>query len=155
VVSLVAEHYEPFTQVTEPASTAECQARQGYPERACFRTEPHPWHTHVNESPQGGCGLPEFCPGAPEPASTVRWMIVAGEPDAHCVTDENAGRRGWRPLCQQSDVASDVLLREARDGTDSFCGTCRDVYGSRVRMAIAKAKRNAVRSAKPDPGASS
>jgi hypothetical protein len=85
-----------------------------------------------------------------EPAYTVRWMVVAGEPDAHCVTDENAGRRGWRPLCQQSDMASDVLLREAREGSDSFCGTCRDVLGSRVRMAIAKRKHSAAWGAKPD-----
>jgi hypothetical protein len=43
----------------------ELRARRNHPERACFRAEPHPWHTHINESPQGGCGLPEFCAGVP------------------------------------------------------------------------------------------
>jgi hypothetical protein len=76
-----------------------------------------------------------------EGAYVVRWMIVAGEPDAHCVTPENGGRRGWRPLCQQSDMASDALLREARDAEDTFCGTCRQVFASRIRHAVARRRR--------------
>jgi hypothetical protein len=71
----------------------------------------------------------------------VKWMRVLHDPLAHAVTNED-GARGWRPLCQQSDMASGLLLREANDRDDAYCDTCRMVYGSRVRMAIQRRKRS-------------
>lgn len=43
-------------------SQTESDARR-WPHQQCVRTEPHDGHTHVNEGPRGGCGLPEWCPG--------------------------------------------------------------------------------------------
>ena len=65
----------------------------------------------------------------------VRWLMVLGETIAHAIVAETASTRGWRPLCQQSDISS-VLMRDARDGLDTFCSTCRTVYASRIRMAL-------------------
>jgi len=64
--------------------------------------------------------------------SGVRWLIVNGEPVAHAIASDDPSSRGWRPLCQQSDIGN-LLLRDARDGIDEFCGSCRTVYGSRMR----------------------
>jgi hypothetical protein len=34
-----------------------------FPHVRCRRLEAHDPHTHINEGPNGGCGLPEWCDG--------------------------------------------------------------------------------------------
>lgn len=76
----------------------------------------------------------------PTISAAPKWFVILHEHRAHAIVAEPSSSRGWRPLCQDSDLATDILLREIND-RDALCANCRMVYGARLRAKIAKRRR--------------
>jgi hypothetical protein len=52
------------------------------PNVQCVRDYPHAPHSHINEGPGGGCGLPEWCPGMAISPAAFRPGRLREAPDA-------------------------------------------------------------------------
>lgn len=72
-----------------------------------------------------------------DPLNYSAWYMVSGSRKAHLLVTDPATMKLWRPLCQDSDVASSEVRRKASN-SDELCSTCRYVLSTLVQIAVRK-----------------